>query len=261
MKKTYSFETNCDDTLPDITDYAVFTMPTVKNEGKTMVGWYDNASLSGEPVTFPYYGESTTLYAAWTDRTGKSFDDALIAKENKQYTVKTTESGQIIYYEFVPKYTSEYRFYSTGSYDTYGYLYNSNRSQITYNDDSGSGNNFYIERELTAGETYYIGAKVYSGSGTFTLVIETDCMPGTKTVCVTATDGNKIFITLPSYLPENAQVILACYKDGKFTEMSSVQNKNETIYFIAYKEFDSAKVMVWDAFENMKPLCEAEVVH
>ena len=259
-KKTYSFETNCDVTLPSLTAPAIFTMPVCKNGEKNLEGWYDNASFSGEAVSFPYYGSATTLYASWTDRTGTSFDDAFIAKENKEYTVNTTQSGQIIYYEFVPKFTGEYRFYSTGNHDTYGYLYDSDQYQISSDDDDGDGNNFYIARELTAGETYYIGAKVYNGKGSFTLVVETDCIPGTKTVCVTAATGKKIFISIPSYLPQDARIILACYKNGKFVETQIAPNENETIYFVADNEFDTAKIMSWESMENLKPLCRAEIV-
>jgi hypothetical protein len=171
-KKTYKFETNCGEKLPDITDYAVFSSPVVKNDGATISGWYDNAELDGEPVAFPYYGDATTLYAAWTDRTGTSFDDAFIARANTEYTVTTEKNGQIVYFEFVPSYSKEYRFYSKGSRDTYGELYNSSRAKLKSDDDSGDGNNFYIAYKLTAGQTYYIAVKLYSGTGTFTFVAE-----------------------------------------------------------------------------------------
>lgn len=261
VKKTYSFVTNCDVKLPKITDYAIYTMPIVENEGKKLIGWYDNASLSGTPVTFPYNGTATTLYAAWTDKSGENFDDAFMAKANKHYTVTTTESGQVVYYKFVPKCTGEYRFYSVGELDTYCYLYNSDKDKITYDDDSGDNNNFYLDCELIAGETYYIGVKqLYGGTGSFSFVIETDCVPGTKTVYVTASSGETIFISLPSYLPEDSVVILVCYNNGSFVEMEYELNKNENIYFIANNKFDSAKIMVWDSFKNMTPLCEAEIV-
>lgn len=113
---------------------------------------------------------------------------------------------------------------------------------------------------MTAGDTYYIAAKVYSGTGSFTLVTETDCVESTKTVCVTATTGEKIFITIPNYLPENAPVILACYKNNALTEVMTSPNKNETLYFITEKEFDSAKVMVWNSLSDMTPICETEIV-
>lgn len=259
-KKTYKFETNCDKTLEDITDYAVMVSPKLENKGKTLVGWYDNKGLTGNPVTFPYYGNATTLYASWTDRTVASFDDAFLTEANQEYNANFSESGQMIYYEFVPRITGEYRFYSKGNLDTYGYLYNSNKYQLTSNDNGGEGNNFKITYNLTAGETYYIAVKPYSGTGTAVLVTETDCIEGTKIVCVTTNTGEKIFITIPSYLPENTSVILSCYEGNALSDVKIATNKNETIYFVVKEAFDSAKVMVWDSLGSMKPICESELV-
>lgn len=257
-KKTYKLETNCESRLEDINDYAVMSSPTVKNGDKTLMGWYDNKSFTGSPVTFPYCGEATTLYASWTDRTGESFDDAFYVKANEEYSVSISESGQTVYYEFTPKITGEYRFYSKGSLDTYAYLYDSEQYQLTSNDDGGEGNNFRIVYDLTAGETYYIAVELYSGTGSFTLVTETDCIEGVKTVCVTANSGEKIFISIPSYLPEDASVILACYKGDMLVDVQIAPNKNETLYFIVKKDFDNAKVMVWESLSSMHPACEAE---
>lgn len=259
-KKTYKFVTNCESVLPDITDYAVMSSPAVENSGKTLLGWYDNEGLTGDPVTFPYYGDATTLYAAWTDRTGTSFDDAFDADANQEYTVTATDSEQMIYYEFTPKLTGEYRFYTKGNIDTYGYLYDSEKRRLTSNDDGGENNNFKIVYNLTAGEKYYIAMKCYGGAGTFTFVTETDCFEGTKTVCVTAAGGESIFVTVPKYLPQNARIILACYEKGKLTEMLSSSNKDETIYFVVSEKFDSAKVMVWENIRDMTPVCGVEIV-
>ena len=84
--------------------------------------------------------------------------------------------------------------------------------------------------------------------------------PSTKTVCVTAANGAKIFITIPSYLPEGAQIILACYDKGALVETQFAPNSGETIYFVMTKEFDSAKVMAWDSMKSMTPLCGTETV-
>ena len=67
-RRTYKFETNCGVKMSDITDYGVTEAPVITNNGKTLIGWYDNEALLGESVTFPYFGEATTLYAAWKDR-------------------------------------------------------------------------------------------------------------------------------------------------------------------------------------------------
>ncbi len=81
----------------------------------------------------------------------------------------------------------------------------------------------------------------------------------TSTTCVTTSTGEKIFITTP-YLPENCLVILACYKDGKFVEMKSEINKNESIYFVVNSDFNSAKIMAWESLDSMTPICNAEIV-
>ena len=258
--KTYKFVTNCVNTLPDITDYAIMTSPIVKNSGKTLLGWYDNEKLTGNPVTFPYYGSAATLYAAWTDRTGTSFDDAFEIAANQQYTVTATGSEQMIYYEFTPELTGEYRFYTKGNIDTYGYLYDSQKQRLASNSYGGENNNFKIVYNLTAGEKYYIAIKSYRDNGTFTFVTETDCFEGTKTVCVTAANGENIFVTIPSYLPQNAQIILACYENGKLIKTLFSPNKNETIYFVVSQKFDAAKIMVWESLGSMKPICKTETV-
>ena len=259
-KRTYKFDTGCDASVSEITDYAVFVQPEAENGDKKLEGWYDNKNFSGSPVVFPYYGSAETLYAKWTDKTGLGFDDAFTAEANREYTVTTTDVGQTIYYEFVPRFTGEYRFFSKGNLDTYGYLYNSDRKLLVSDNNSGEGNNFKIAYNLTAGEKYYIAVNCLSGYGQFTLATETDCVESTKTVCVTATTGEKIFITIPKYLPQNARIILACYKGEKFVEMKSAPNTDETVYFIVNTDFDFAKVMVWDSIGTMIPVCHAEDV-
>lgn len=260
VKKTYKFVTNCDSVLPDITDYAVISLPVVENGDKTFLGWYNNENLFGTPLTFPYYGNAPILYAAWADRTGTSFDNAFEADANQQYTVAAADSEQMIYYEFTPKATGKYGFYTKGNVDTYGYLYDSKKQLLTADDNSGENNNFKIAYSLTAGEKYYIAVKCCDAAGTFTFVTEADCSKGTKTVCVTAVNGESIFVTIPNYLPQNAQIILACYEKGKLIKTLSSPNKDETIYFVVDEKFDLAKVMVWESLENMKPVCDAEIV-
>ena len=63
--------------------------------------------------------------------------------------------------------------YTSGSYDTYGYLYNSSQSQLSSNDDDGDGSNFKITRSMLVGETVYLKVKLYSSSstGTFTVTV------------------------------------------------------------------------------------------
>lgn len=259
-KKNYHFETNCDNSISDINDYAVFDSPIVKNGNMKLEGWYENSNFSGTPISFPYYGDSTTLYAKWIEKDGSSFDEAFYVKDNNKYISKIKEEGQIIYYQFVPRYTGEYHFFSKGNNDTCGYLYDSKKNQIFSDNDNGEENNFSITYNLTAGETYYIGVKFLNGTGDFTLYIESDFKASTNTICVSAVSNEKIFITTPHYLPDNAQIILACYDSfGKLIELQSNKNNNNTLYFIVSKKFDNAKIMVWENL-SLNPLCEAEEI-
>lgn len=56
-----------------------------------------------------------------------------------------------------------YTFFTSGSLDTMGYLYNESGTQIGYNDDS-NGRNFAISATLTLGETYYLMVKAWSSN-------------------------------------------------------------------------------------------------
>ncbi|MBO5407801.1 MAG: leucine-rich repeat domain-containing protein [Clostridia bacterium] len=274
-KKTYQFETNCDTELADITDYAIFSMPLVKNDGMTLTGWYDNESFNGEPVTFPYFGDATTLYAAWTDRTGKSFDDALLAKANQTYPVSITTSGEYIYFEFVPKLSKTYKFYSTGSKDTYGYLYNSNRSQITSNDDSGDGNNFYISYNLTAGNTYYLAVKLYSGTGDFSIMIEEPVDYRINSITIKGMSGNELssiptgtFLATISFTNVSSStdpvIVLAEYSDtGVFKGLKYIQIEDVPIGSTLKLSFPAdnsdgdvakLKAFCWESFATMRPM-------
>lgn len=96
-----------------------------------------------------------------------------ITLDNPMQTVISLDH-QLAAYSFTPTVSGTYYFYSTGSYDTYGHLYDSNRNQLTANDDYGSDRNFRISYALTAGQTYYLVGRMLSSSapGTFSVTLE-----------------------------------------------------------------------------------------
>lgn len=79
-------------------------------------------------------------------------------------------------YPFKPKYDGIYKFYSSGTIDTKGYLYDSSHKQLAYCDDdqSLSNGNFSITYNLQKDVTYYISASLFSKGlkGSFTLNLE-----------------------------------------------------------------------------------------
>lgn len=68
-------------------------------------------------------------------------------------------AGETVKIPFVPEYTHEYIFQSTGSGDPHGYIYNTEGNQLAYNDDSGGNRQFQIAYTLAAGQTYYLWVK------------------------------------------------------------------------------------------------------
>ena len=91
--------------------------------------------------------------------------------------VEIENGGDIHYFTFTPTETGKYRFYSEGTFDTYGYLCNSDGENITSNDDydrSEFGNNFGIIYNLEKDTIYKLKAKMYGTEivGTFNIQID-----------------------------------------------------------------------------------------
>ncbi|MCL1791713.1 MAG: N-acetylmuramoyl-L-alanine amidase, partial [Peptococcaceae bacterium] len=80
----------------------------------------------------------------------------------------TIAQGGVYWYRFVAPKTRSYTFFTTGSTDTYGELYQGS-TLLQSNDDGGlidSGYNFAITRNLTAGTEYLLKVRGYSTSTT-----------------------------------------------------------------------------------------------
>ena len=175
---TYTFESNGGSAVDNIISSVMIVLPTPEREGYHFCGWYDNEALEGSAVISPYYSATNhALYAKWMTeeewRDGTSFERAISIETGTNYSANITTAGGKVYYSFTANESRSYTFYSTGSLDTYGYLYDSNQSQLTSNDDGGNNGNFSITRTLTAGEIYYLVVRLYSSSstGSFTVFV------------------------------------------------------------------------------------------
>ena len=108
-----------------------------------------------------------------------AYKGADFAYNPQSISLNTPKSGQIVkaggaeYFMFKPTVNIMYAIETTGSSDTYMYLYNSSGSQISLNDDSGEGRNAKITYRLEANKIYYIKIRLYSSSavGAFNLKI------------------------------------------------------------------------------------------
>lgn len=77
------------------------------------------------------------------------------------YPTTISEEEGLVVYNFTPETTGNYKFYSVGDYDTNATLYNFDFTRLDYSDDEGD-NNFGINVELTAGNTYYYVVGMFS---------------------------------------------------------------------------------------------------
>jgi len=127
-------------------------------------------------VAIRAYGSNTGAYtfaistphAASADDYGNDFNDAygwsLSAGMTYTRSGAIETNGDWDYFWFTAPTSGTYTIYTTGSTDTMGYLYNSSRSMLAYNDDS-TDRNFRITYNLTAGQRYYVAIRAY-GSNT-----------------------------------------------------------------------------------------------
>lgn len=87
--------------------------------------------------------------------------------------------------------------------------------------------------------------------------IEVVKFEGTKT---TVSEDKKSFTIKPINIENGKTVILALYNGEQFVEMQSLVYTGESIPFTTTKSYTKAKVMVWDDFKTLKPVCEVENV-
>ncbi|MBQ9618462.1 MAG: hypothetical protein IJR48_08870, partial [Oscillibacter sp.] len=170
---TYTFEsTNTSgDTYGYLYDANKNTITTNDDGGN---GYNFKISRELTPNTTYYWG--VRFYSSGTTGTINATlslapkEDTVLGQPTAATPVTGTESvaaGQIAYLKFTPSVSGTYDFESTGSVDTYGYLYDADKSTtLAYNDDGGAGTNFLVSYDLTAGTTYCYGVRFYSSSAT-----------------------------------------------------------------------------------------------
>ena len=101
---------------------------------------------------------------------GPDFGSATAIQTGVNYTESTPgllSGGTIDLFQFTPSSSGYYTFASTGSLDMIGGLFsvpNMLTGLVTYDDNSGGSGNFSMRTYLSAGQTYYAGAAVMSGT-------------------------------------------------------------------------------------------------
>lgn len=121
-------------------------------------------------------------------------------------------AGQTIRVKFTAPSTGTYVFTSTGSNDTYGYLYNSatTASTLASDDDSGSSNNFRMEHSLVSGESVYVGVRFYSSERSGNIVLNISKKDPIQSVSI----GNSTISVSPG---KTVQVSFTAPSTGKYS--------------------------------------------
>lgn len=143
------------------------------------------------------------------------------------YSVKINPKGMRAYYPYTAKVSGTFRFYSEGKDDTLGYLYDSDMTQLKYNDDVSSSNtNFSFTYDLVKGETYYIRTNIFNSSSLadYTLIIEPVSYNVTATVYAMNDPSGG-----PSSIVLTNAVVDGNATDGTFSRTVTEDNKTATI--------------------------------
>lgn len=147
---------------------------------------YDNCWTVGNsyPVQITYGGFDSTFYVNIVEHTHSyknGFCSYCYVLED-EYELPVAKLGnnnviideyeEMIMFSYTPKTNGTVNIFASGSYDTVGYLYDSNMKLVAYNDDYDSAN-FSFEYYMQANETYYIACRIYDDIliGDFTLNI------------------------------------------------------------------------------------------
>ena len=132
------------------------------------------AEISGGMLLAVSEGNTTLTISGF----GTSADIAVNVRETNEYPLSLDQpmdvdvpEGETVYFRFMPSETGVYTFTSHGDYDTICDLYDSAYEHISSDDDGGSGFNFSLSEELTAGSQYYYGVYLYNAyeSGTISV--------------------------------------------------------------------------------------------
>ena len=144
------------------------------------ITWIEFGAFYGNPLTtITILGDTSRFNNMWTE-IGFPLELANIDYTNVLIGDTIIDSigvaGESDYYMFEVLETTYIVIYSESSNDTVATLYNGNSEFVYSDDDSGDGNNFLIQVELTPG-IYYLRVKAYSNTQVFDYTVYIDSNP------------------------------------------------------------------------------------
>lgn len=136
-------------------DTALVYPEVPERSGYLFGGWYQTEDCTGTAYDFTQDVRSdVVLYAKWVQTSNSALDIG------DSVTV-AIDGTALHYYDFVPLVSGDISVTTTGSVDTFGYLYDEDGTLLRSNDDGGDSGNFLIKYNVTAGEKYTIAFRGY----------------------------------------------------------------------------------------------------
>lgn len=127
----------------------------------------------------------------------------------------TLSLGDYQWYKITPSYSGVHVFYSQGSLDMYGELFQGT-TRLATNDDGGDDFNFRISYNLTAGNTYYLKVRGYDYE--VTGYYQTKCLPD-YTIPLNTLLANAVEQCKNNRCMNEAQYIAWCQSQGVDAEL------------------------------------------
>jgi len=151
-------------------NYAFLFTDDYSGDGDNFQIYY--SLISGQTYYIEVSGTDTSVgsYTLTVDSTVDDYGNDFIT--SAPLTLGTPVDGEIEisgdydYFNFTASADGTLVIGTSGTTDTYGYLYNAAEQELTNNDDGGSGTNFQITYDLAVGQLYYIAVRGYNISST-----------------------------------------------------------------------------------------------
>lgn len=143
------------------------------------IAYADNTAAGEATVTVTGTGN----YFGTVSKTFTIAYDEIMLGTDRDVTIG--KAGELSYYRFVPETDMIVRFFSTGSFDTYGEVLDKQFRPLAENDDDGEDRNFLLTYELKGGTPYLFACKFLSNSarGGFRIRLEQYIPPKPITDC------------------------------------------------------------------------------
>ena len=193
--------------------------------------WCDIVFVSSYYYGYTYYSSNPLYYAGNLYLNGILVNDLVIPEGTTTIRERAFDGGTCIKNIAIPKSVS-------------------NIGENAFRNCTGLKNIYYNSSNekwssITKGkqDTYWENA-----------TISFNCVPFIK---ATVSSDKKAFTITPIFAESEDVVILALYKDKRFVKLYQTKYQNEAVQFNATEDYDEVKIMVWESFKTLVPVCEA----